>query len=110
MSIDAFLLLHRKNKLPYRKRGNVIGTNIIRLLRLGKYCAKCKVKPDMVVLIKQKMKRKTIYIYQLINFEKMELFTKDHFFPLSFGGADEEFNLQLMCYQCNAEKGSLLPI
>ena len=35
--------------------------------------------------------------------------TVDHHIPSSKGGANEFWNLRLACYDCNQDKGSLMP-
>ena len=35
--------------------------------------------------------------------------TLDHFVPSSLGGADEDDNLVIACYDCNSERGNRMP-
>ena len=48
------------------------------------------------------------YVINLFSEEGM-MMTVDHIIPRSMGGKTHPYNLQVMCYKCNQQKGSKLP-
>lgn len=70
--------------------------------------------------IREKNKKKKVSLRDLFNHyhgkcqycgknKPFYQFSKDHVFPKSKGGSDDDFNLILSCKKCNSEKGDQFP-
>lgn len=70
------------------------------------YCPKCGIKVSFFALEYQFKCNPHLNLYGLNNEGEEILMTRDHIIPLSKGGPDTLDNLQIMCYDCNIEKGA----
>lgn len=75
--------------------------------RDGTVCVKCKL--EGTFFRKEKHINDTQYHFNLYGYNidgKEVLFTKDHIIPKSKGGKNILSNYQVMCFNCNHEKGN----
>lgn len=69
-------------------------------------CVRCGVEATRVLTYTIESENHRV-VYSNI-FAESRMMTADHILPRAFGGADAISNLQLMCTNCNAKKGTLL--
>ena len=62
-------------------------------------CVRCGVKAKYLIVCKTSPQRKGLFTQDFVPM------TIDHIIPRSKGGPNNQGNKQIMCYNCNAEKG-----
>lgn len=75
----------------------------------GTTCVKCNLKANMFVVESHNKETPHANLYYISDDNsQIVLFTKDHIFPKSHGGANTLENYQVMCSPCNNQKGNTI--
>jgi 5-methylcytosine-specific restriction endonuclease McrA len=77
----------------------------------GIKCVTCEISGSVFILETHDPKIKPhLNLYALNSDDKLVLMTKDHIYPKSLGGANEQSNYQTMCTVCNSKKKNKIEI
>lgn len=73
-------------------------------------CCKCGVKATHTAVYRHKNEpegtRHHDYLYETQTPGVLQIMTKDHILPKSFGGGNRLTNMRAMCYSCNTKRGN----